>query len=167
MKLLLVGAGAALLAGLTGVVFFWPAQRVGPEPIVYGRDACAHCRMHISQPGFAGELRDHDGVLTRYDDIGCMLRAMIAMHQEIPEAWVEDHTSGEFIPLLIAQLVRGAAGDTPMGSGIVAFRDEGAAAAYAQSRGAVRMSLEDVVRNPALVAQGPQTGQQAKGKVER
>ena len=64
MKSLVAGLGIALLAVVGSVVFLWPSQRTGFEPINYGRDACAHCRMHISQPGFAAELRDRNGVLT-------------------------------------------------------------------------------------------------------
>lgn len=155
MKVLLGCVGMLVVAAVGGVVFLWPAQRSGPESIVYGRDACAHCRMHISQPGFAGEVRDHDGVLSKYDDVGCMLQAMVAMHREIPEAWVEDHAGGGFVPLLTAQLVRTDTGDTPMGYGIVAFADEAAARAYAQTHGGQLVSLEDVMKTPSRLAQRP------------
>src|SRR5262249_23738561 len=126
MKALLTALAVGLVA-VGAVVFLWPVQRIGSEPINYGRDTCAHCRMHLSRPGFAGELRNRNGDLTKYDDIGCMLRAMLAMHQEIPEAWVEDHDSGNFIPLLAAKLVRAENVETPMGGGIVAFEHQSSA----------------------------------------
>ena len=156
MKALFVAVGAGILAVVGGVVFLWPTHQVGSEPIHYGRDACAHCRMHISQAGFAGEVRDRNGVLTKYDDLGCMLRAMVAMHREIPEAWVEDHDGGGLIPLLTANLVRGNGIQTPMGYGIVAFKDERAAAAFAQAQGATVVALEDILKNPARLARPPQ-----------
>ena len=154
MKARAFAVGIAGCALVGGIVFLWPAHGVGSEPINYGRDACAHCRMHISQPGFGGELRDRNGRLTKYDDLGCLLHAMIALHQEIPEAWVEDHAGGGFLPLLTAHLVRAGAGDTPMGSGIVAFGDAGAAAAYAQVHHGEVVQLEDVVKDPARLAPG-------------
>ncbi len=148
MTRLVAGLALAVLAVIGGVVFLWPTQRTGTEPINYGRDACAHCRMRISQPGFAGELRDRSGVLTKYDDIGCLLRAMLAMHREVPEAWVEDHDSGDLIPLLSATLVHAGGVETPMGYGIVAFRDGSTAKAFAESRHGEMTTLEDVLRNP-------------------
>lgn len=151
----MIGLGTALLAIVLGVVFLWPAPRSGPEPIAYGRDTCAHCRMHLSQPGFAGELRDRDGVLTKYDDIGCLLRAMTRKHEEVPEAWVEDHGGGGLIPLVGAHLVRSAGVATPMGGGIVAFREEAVARAFAAEHGGDVAPIEDVLREPERWARGP------------
>jgi NosL protein len=163
MKVLLGGVGLLVLATICGVIFLWPTQRSGPEPIVFGRDACAHCRMHISQPGFGGEVRDRNGVLTKYDDVGCMLQAMVAMHREIPEAWVEDHDGGGFVPLLTAQLVRTEDGGTPMGYGIVAFADATVATTYAQAHGGQAVSLEDVMKAPGRLAQRSRTSAEERG----
>jgi copper chaperone NosL len=167
MKRLAVTLGIAVLAVVGGVVFLWPTQGVGSEPINYGRDACAHCRMHISQPGFGGEMRDRHGVLTKYDDLGCLLHAMIALHEEIPEAWVDDHAGGGFVPLLTATLVRAGASDTPMGSGILAFADAAAAAAYTQAHNSEVVQLEDVVKHPARLALDAKHAMHTTDKVER
>ena len=151
MKTVVAAVGIALLGVIGGVVFLWPSQRAGSEPINYGRDVCAHCRMHLSQAGFAAELRDRDGTLTKYDDIGCMLHAMLALHHEVPEAWVEDHDGGGFVPLLSASLVHSDRLETPMGSGIVAFKDQAAAAHFAQAQGGDVVALEDILREPGRV----------------
>ncbi len=161
MKSFMVGVAVVLLSVVAGVIFFWPSQRTGAEPINFGRDVCAHCRMHISQPGFAAELRDTDGVLTKYDDVGCMLQALAAMHRAIPEAWVEDHDGAGFVPLLTAHLVRTDAGGTPMGYGIVAFATEAAATAYARAYNGQVASLEDILKDPGRLAQRPRTTAQA------
>jgi NosL len=142
---------ATTVAFVAGVVFLWPAP-AGPEPVDYGRDACASCRMHMSRPGFAGELRDHDGALTKYDDVGCLVRAILAGHREVPEAWVEDHAGGAFVPLLAAHLVRAEPETTPMGSGLVAFADAGAAREFAVAHGARVTTFEDVLHDAALLA---------------
>ena len=144
--------GVALASVVAGVVFLWPAPATGPEPIAYGRDTCASCRMLMSRPGFAGEMRDPDGTLTKYDDVGCLIRAILAAHREVPEAWVEDHDGGGFVPLLSAKLVRDDGGNTPMGSGLVAFGDEAAARIYAEAHGARVMTLDDVLRDSTLLA---------------
>jgi copper chaperone NosL len=147
-----VTLGVALASVVAGVVFLWPGSATGPEPIAYGRDTCASCRMHLSQPGFAGEMRDPDGTLTKYDDVGCLIRAILAARREVPEAWVEDHAGGGFVPLLSAKLVRGDAASTPMGSGLVAFADDSAAIVYAEAHGARVMAFEDVLRDSTLLA---------------
>ncbi len=44
--------------------------KTGPQAIHYDRDVCEQCRMIISDPHFAAEVRGKDGVLHRFDDIG-------------------------------------------------------------------------------------------------
>jgi copper chaperone NosL len=151
----LVGLGVAAAAVVAAVVFLWPAPARGPEPIAWGRDTCAHCRMILSQPGFAGQMRDRQGRRTRYDDVGCLLRA-IAAHGQAPEAWVEDHAGGGWVPLRAARLVRADALGTPMGSGLVAFAEDAAARDFAARHGGTVASLEDVLRQPGRLAErGP------------
>jgi copper chaperone NosL len=152
MKLLPAALALAFVGVVAGVVFLWPSQRTGPEPINYGRDVCGHCRMHISQPGFAGELRDARGTLTKYDDIGCMLRTMADLRHEAPEAWVEDHGGGGLVPLRSARLVRSERVETPMGYGIVAFKDGSAAETFSRAQGGEVLAVEDVLREPARFA---------------
>lgn len=142
-----------LAAAVAGIVLLWPAPASGPEPIAYGRDACASCRMLISRPGFAGELRAPDGTLTKYDDLGCLLRGLLAAHRETSEAWVEDHATGRLVSLLSAFLVRGPGEHTPMGSGLVAFAGADAADAYAAAHGARVTTLADVLHDGAVLAQ--------------
>jgi len=149
----IVATAGALLA-LVATIVFWPVPRTGPVPISYGRDTCDHCRMHLSQPGFAGELRDTHGALTKYDDVGCLLRAMAAMHDEVPEAWVEDHESAELVPLLATTLVQLRPTDTPMGSGLVAFHTADAAVAFAHAHGAETITLEAILHQPGRLARG-------------
>ncbi|HZP43872.1 MAG TPA: nitrous oxide reductase accessory protein NosL [Candidatus Binatia bacterium] len=147
----LVPGVAGLAAVVAGVVLLGRVPS-GPRPLRYGVDACAECRMHLTRPGFGGELRDADGRLTTYDDVGCLLRAMLKRHGAMPEAWVEDHAGGGFVSLLAAHLVRAPEAETPMGHGIVAFRDEAAADAFAAAAGGTRVALEDLVRDLTRVA---------------
>lgn len=150
-----LGVGAGVLAGLVAaVVFLWPGPGTGPKPLRYGVDACAECRMRVTRPGFGGELRDAGGDLTTYDDIGCLVRAMLKRHGATPETWVEDHAGAGFVPLLTARLVRSPRVETPMGSGIVAFRDEAAARSFATAMGGQLVALEQIVREPDRLARG-------------
>jgi copper chaperone NosL len=136
------------LALLGAVLFLWPVPPAGSEPIVYGRDICAHCRMHLSRPGFAAERRDRAGVLAKYDDLGCMVRAMLDDAEPpnaMEDAWVEDHGDGGLIPLRGAVLVRIAGSETPMGSGLIAFAADETAQAFAAAQGGRVVSSEAVL----------------------
>ena len=159
MKAVVAGI-AGLVALVVGVVCLWPVRR-GPEPLRYGVDACAECRMPVTRPAFGGELRDADGRLTTYDDVGCLVRAMLRRHGAMPEAWVEDHAGGGFVSLLTAHLVRGGT-ETPMGSGIVAFADAGAAETFARETGGTRVSLEELVGGANRVARRERSAEEER-----
>jgi copper chaperone NosL len=146
------GKLVAMLCALAAVpafaMFLSPrAKATGPEAIRYDRDTCAHCRMHFAARGFAAERRDESGALHKYDDIGCMLVA--ASRGPSGEAWVEDHAGNGFVPLLQASLVAGKDLGTPMGYGVVAFRDRVAAAEYARAHAARVVALEDLLHDEA------------------
>jgi len=51
------------LAAALGAVLALAACRPpeGPQPIVYDREPCAHCRMLISEPRFAAQLEREEG----------------------------------------------------------------------------------------------------------
>src|SRR5262249_8691297 len=106
-------------------------------------------------PGFAGELREPGGTLQKFDDVGCLLHALLAAHRETTEVWVEDHGDGRLIPLLAAHLVRAETVDTPMGYGIVAFREEAAARAFVDANRGDVVQLEDLLREPVRWAKVP------------
>jgi len=129
------------------IVLLAGGNAVGPEPIRFGRDSCDRCHMLIARGGFAGERRGKDDTLHKYDDVGCLLLALWAAHEETTQAWVEDHAGSGFVPLMEATLVRG--GETPMGYGIVAFRDAGQGARFASQTGGQVSSLEELLRSGA------------------
>ena len=74
-KRLLV-ALAAVAALCTVVLTLRYTQRLpsGPVAIVWDREACAECRMHIGEPRFAAQLHISDGRVLNFDDPGCLLR---------------------------------------------------------------------------------------------
>ena len=59
----------------------------GPQPIVYDREACAHCRMLISEPGFAAQLETQDGEIQSFDDPGCLLAALAMRSPSVHALW--------------------------------------------------------------------------------
>ena len=43
-----------------------------PEPVQYGKDACAHCRMTIMDKRFAAEIITAKGKVFKFDAAECM-----------------------------------------------------------------------------------------------
>ena len=90
----LKGSVALLLAPLAAC-----GPSVGPQEISWGRDACEHCRMIISERPFAAELRDGERKrIHKFDDIGCAIHWAKANNQPLEKAaefWVMSHTDGK------------------------------------------------------------------------
>ena len=87
--------------------------------------------MHLDRPGYAAEL-ERDGRFLKFDDVGCLVK-VISVSDPCARIWLEDHRTGELVPLAQATLVRSRTVRTPMGSGVVAFRDREAAVRHRDS----------------------------------
>jgi len=46
---------------------------VSPEPINFGEDHCAHCKMKIVDPKFGGELVTRKGRIYKFDALECLI----------------------------------------------------------------------------------------------
>lgn len=114
----------------------------GPPDQRVGRDSCLECGMLIAEDRCAAAAlverrgrREH----VHFDDIGCLLDAMRegAELGTVVEVYVHDYDSKEWIEAADAGYVvaESSAFKTPMGSGIVAFRDEANAEAAAARAG--------------------------------
>ena len=97
-------------------------------PVVLERDdACASCRMLISEHRYATELIDQSGEVYKFDDIACMLRFAHSRGLERSSAkfYVTDYANGsDWIDASAAYFVKlRSSVSSPMASGMVAFRD--------------------------------------------
>ena len=54
-----------------GAMFF--GCDVGPEPIAFGNDSCAFCKMTIVDPKFGAELITDKGRILKYDAAECLV----------------------------------------------------------------------------------------------
>lgn len=121
----------------------------GPADVKWDRDACEHCRMVISDHGFAAQVRDAEGRVHRFDDPGCAALWLDAhSEQGAPrEVWVHDLAGDDWLDAHEAHFVR--VPNSPMAYGFGAQRAPAAGALdFAQLREAVR-KLEDERRSPA------------------
>ena len=74
-------AGVVIVIAVFAVLVL-RAQKLadGPVPIVWDKEACAHCHMHVGEPAFAAQVQLHNGAVLNFDDPGCMM------------TWLKQHT---------------------------------------------------------------------------
>ncbi|MBX3282858.1 MAG: nitrous oxide reductase accessory protein NosL [Acidobacteria bacterium] len=101
------------------------AGQVGPVPIDDG-DACSFCRMAISERQFAAEIIKNDETVLKFDDIACLLRYRERSEDKTKPAaiFVTDYDTKDWVKAEDAFFMRSETIKTPMGGGILAYRDK-------------------------------------------
>ena len=118
-----------------------------PSPIELrpGEDACAECRMFVTDPRFAVQVHAADGALRWFDDLGCWLAR--EEHAQPPEAvFVGDVATGAWVRGDQGFAVRVPGLDSPMGYGWAVHGSAAAAEAAARAHGARVVALPDLLR---------------------
>jgi len=88
----------------------------GPQPIVYDREPCAHCRMLISEPRFAAQLVAQDGSVASFDDPGCLLAYLESREPRVRALWFHHDREDRWLPQ--EQVAFEELPHTPMGYGL-------------------------------------------------
>src|SRR5262245_34256644 len=124
----------------------------GPPEIQVDRTACSHCGMLISEPMYSAAYRVPGSDPRVFDDIGCLLEAArTERHRDAMRFWFHDAASAVWIDGGDAVFVSSSLLRTPMGGGVIAYGDRGAAReGAARHRGSVVQSLNDLVRSYEL-----------------
>lgn len=97
-----------------------------PEPIVYGKEACASCKMTIVDNKFSCEMVTSKGKAFKFDDMLCLVRYMKA--EQIAEAdlkylVVSDYLEGNsFLEIKKAWFLTSMELKSPMNGNIAAFK---------------------------------------------
>jgi len=67
-----IGGALAAALGLVATVIFLERAPGGPVEPAWDRQVCAHCRMHLSERGFAAQLHTTEGEILFFDEPGCL-----------------------------------------------------------------------------------------------
>jgi hypothetical protein len=95
----------------------------GPVPIVWDREVCAHCSMHVGDPRFASQLQTTDGDVLSFDDPGCLFDYLRSHQVAIHALYFRNHAKDEWLAEPEVGFV--SVEDSPMGYGIAAVpRDQ-------------------------------------------
>lgn len=106
--------------------------------------------MAISQPRYAAQIVDKDGTAYKFDDIGCM--AKFARQRKLMPAlgakiYVMDHAGADWLDAEKAVFVKSEAIDSPMASGLAAFRDASTAQSFTKSNPGQVLGFNDVMES--------------------
>jgi copper chaperone NosL len=112
-------------------------------------DACARCRMAVSDRRFAAQIVAPGAEPIFFDDLGCLRDHLSAAGTRVPDeavVYVADHRTGEWVDARRAVFVRRADVATPMASGLMAHRDASSLAEDAGARGGVAVAAGEILR---------------------
>jgi copper chaperone NosL len=142
-------SAAVLVAGMGCT-----SGELAPAELDTRHDACAWCRMSVSQPRFAAQIIAPGEEPRFFDDIGC-LADYARSSRDLPNAalaFVADHRTGAWARAGAAVIVRCPAIATPMASGLVAFADGASREADDAARGCVAVDAATLL--PASFLRG-------------
>jgi nitrous oxide reductase accessory protein NosL len=136
---------AALLTAACGV------RAEGPPDIVVDRTPCSRCGMLISETLYAAAYQAPGADARVFDDIGC-LRDAARGEPGALRIWVHDAADGHWMNGFEAVLVTAPSIRTPMGGGMLAYREPSAAdRAAGHHKGRVIRSISEILgKEPGL-----------------
>jgi len=119
-----------------------------PDPAALDprHEACAHCRMSVSDPHFAAQLVAPGEEPRFFDDIGCLRDYLRGGTRPAPGAvaYVADHRTSSWVRADRAVYTRVEALETPMGSHLVAHADQASRDQDPAARGGQVVSLVEL-----------------------
>ena len=147
--LLLVSASlCVVLAGACTRAPDWPPE---PAELHLGEEACAECRMVVSEARWAAQLRTPDGAVKFFDDLGCLLKHRRGAAPDPSGVFVLTGEPTRWTRGKGAWVVRADDFPSPMGYGLAAFPARQAAEAEAaRHAGAAAVPLAQLLSAGAL-----------------
>ena len=130
---------------LCATLLAWGCSRgpAGPVTITPGQEACASCRMLVSDLRTAAQLVAPGEEPLVFDDLGCLQSYLQTHHPPTgAQAYVADHRTRAWVPASHAVITRVRALRTPMDSHLVAHADEASRAADDEARGGERLTAQ-------------------------
>jgi len=122
------------------VCLFFSCSRT-PEPIQYGKDACAHCKMTIMDRRFAAEIITSKGKVFKFDATECMADFLkgnpeIAANKKSIFLVCDFNHPGQFVDARKSFFLNDNSVSSPMGGNLSAFLSEGSAEAIKKDKSA-------------------------------
>lgn len=138
----------SLLFCLFYLVLSFSGCSSGPQPINYGQDGCALCKMIIIDHHFGAELITSKGKIYKFDSIECMIRYMkssAASETKFDRMLVTDHSQpGQLQDANISSFLISPGLPSPMGESLSAFMSKDSLQAYLERFGGKTFTWEEI-----------------------
>jgi copper chaperone NosL len=124
------------ILSVTLILLLAAACSRGPEPIQYGSEECAYCRMIISEQQYGSQLVTRHGLVYKFDSVECLAAFEITgdvAPENIHSLWVPDFpNSPEWVAAAEAHYLHSETLRSPMGLSISAYADRSDAVLHQQ-----------------------------------
>lgn len=143
------------------LMFLLAGCSVGPKPIQYGAEQCAHCNMTIVDARYGTELVTKKGKVYTFDSIECMIhymRDMLSTGEEIKFTLVTPYSKpGILVNASQADYLHSKALPSPMGMYLTAFDDDHEICVQKRTEGGMIFSWDELLQefdslNPAFLS---------------
>lgn len=125
------------------------ACNTGPEPIHFGKDQCAFCKMTIMDRKFGSELVTEKGRIFKFDDINCMVHYLdeqnLLADTKASKYVIAYNNPGVLIDAGTAIFLRSDQIKSPMAGRTAALSDSKAAATFKEQWETETLNWKDVV----------------------
>jgi copper chaperone NosL len=107
------------------MVFVVASCDTGPQPLVYGKDACHTCKMTLVDNRFGAELITSKGKVFKFDDVNCLVRFYKSGEVDAQSILITDYSKpGELIDATLATYVMSDDVRSPMASNAAVFANK-------------------------------------------
>ena len=137
-----------VISGIGGMFGMQGCSAEGPQPIHYGKESCAHCRMTISDARFGSQLVTTKGRTYNFDDVQCLLSFVEeggVARAEVAHCYLSDYADGgKLVPADSLLLLKSESLKSPMRGDIAAFLSVEALEEVREVHGGERMTWKDL-----------------------
>jgi copper chaperone NosL len=130
------------------VADFTSCGETRPEPLKFGHDGCAYCKMTIIDPKFGAELITRKGKIFKFDAVECMInfeKNKYVKPEEIGRYYVIDASGKGLIAAEEAIFMHSEKLPSPMGANISAFSVSAENEALIKSYNGKKMNWQQVL----------------------
>lgn len=121
------------------------ADSAGQPAALQGGEACAFCRMMVSDSRFAGQIVAPGEEPQFFDDIGCLANQLRSARPSAGAvAYVADHRTRSWVRASEAVYTRVDTLSTPMGSHLVAHADAASRDQDPDARGGANVAVSEI-----------------------
>ena len=141
--------GKSHAIAIVPLLLLFCACSTGPEPIRYGQDACANCKMTLTDRRFGAEIVTLKGKVFKFDDLNCLagyLKNGVVAEKDIAQVLSIDFKhSPAFLDVKKAFFLHNEVIKSPMRSDVASFSNQTELSAVkAEIGGGTEMTWEQV-----------------------